>query len=623
MGLHLVTGHAGYEHITPADHGAFHNALLLSGNCVLNSGNKFSATVVTSNSIKISDGELIMQGRHVRLKPGEYEEVTIENGTQDSKRNDLIVARYVKNGTTGIETVSFVTIKGTPGVTATDPAYIEGNILNGVLTADFPLYRVPLDGLNVGKLVPLFEVKDSFDKRISDIVSGTSQVGNAKTLDGHEAEYFAPAEGLNSIQSTSKATLSTAGWYRVAEYTGGAVNGTDSNSCVLSIKQRHGSGNGESHVLRLMSVSAGHQTIVSIASKCRNSVVSDRTVTKARYTYDTDKAYLEIYYPQSVNNIISFTISDGTDGRGQWQAVTPTLTAETVEGVTVTTTYDIPANARPVTNLDDPNLNGYKELTSGFDLNNALGKYRTTSSSIIGSLLNKPTELSNGEMEIEWYPFMSANNLYGMQVIRAYHTATGKAEIFFRIHSGGSNWTKWDNIATTADLATELAKYLPLTGGRIDGSVSLYIEDTSKYIAYYAVNALRKFELGIATNGDIKFHDSTNGKTIINSKLDGTNTFNGTATGNLPSSGGTVKNLNVERNSDSLLVLKNTTEGATGAYTVLRAVGVDGEVYIGMDNGIPRVGGKNGWGDILHTGNSAKVWTEASTPPDTSYVHIY
>lgn len=230
MSLHLITGHVGHEHITSADHGAFHNALLLSGSYVLNSGNKFSASVITNNTIKISDGELIMQGRHVRLKPGEYEEVTIENGAQDSARIDLIVARYVKDGTTGIENVSFVVIKGAsvasnPSV----PAHIEGNILNGVLTADFPLYRVPVDGLNVGELVTLFEVKDSFDARIKamaeevksveekagkkstvalsrDLTEGT-KIGTI-TIDGVKYDLYAPT---NTDTTYNVATSSTNG----------------------------------------------------------------------------------------------------------------------------------------------------------------------------------------------------------------------------------------------------------------------------------------------------------------------------------------------------------------------------------------------------------------------------
>ena len=200
MSLHLITGHAGREHISAADHGAFNVALLLPGSYVLNAGNKFSAQVVTNNSIKISDGELIMQGRHVRLNPGETEEITIANGQQDYKRNDLIVARYTKDSTEGIESVAFVVIQGEPSVSdASDPQHVEGNILNGVLTADFPLYRVPLDGLNVGVLVPLFEVKDNFDKRINDIITGAQKVGNAEKFGGKKPDEYASADHKHDV----------------------------------------------------------------------------------------------------------------------------------------------------------------------------------------------------------------------------------------------------------------------------------------------------------------------------------------------------------------------------------------------------------------------------------------
>ena len=48
--LHLVTGYAGKEHVTSADQGSFHANLLLIGSYVLNVGNKFAATIVSSNS---------------------------------------------------------------------------------------------------------------------------------------------------------------------------------------------------------------------------------------------------------------------------------------------------------------------------------------------------------------------------------------------------------------------------------------------------------------------------------------------------------------------------------------------------------------------------------------------
>lgn len=222
MALHLVTGYAGKTHITSADQGALHAAIFGRENYVLNTGNCFSAQAVTSNSVRVLDGEVIMQGRHIRLEPGAYEEVTIENGTQEYFRNDLICIRYTKDADTGIESASFVVIKGTPDASsAIDPEYNDGNILNGILTVDLPLYRVPLSGLNIGDLVPLFATKGSMDERIEEvskdietnasnikkITNGTTAVGNALKLNGLTAEEFLYAGALGSQAKYYSATV--------------------------------------------------------------------------------------------------------------------------------------------------------------------------------------------------------------------------------------------------------------------------------------------------------------------------------------------------------------------------------------------------------------------------------
>lgn len=159
--MHLVTGFAGQVHITSDDQAAFHaNALFGSGQHVLNVGNKLAASVITNNQIRILDGEIIMQGRYVRIDGGAYVDLNIDSGSQGYMRNDLIVARYTKNSASAVEEVNLVVIKGTPVASnPVDPAYTEGDILNDhVLQADMPLYRVPLDGINVQDLVPLFTV---------------------------------------------------------------------------------------------------------------------------------------------------------------------------------------------------------------------------------------------------------------------------------------------------------------------------------------------------------------------------------------------------------------------------------------------------------------------------------
>jgi hypothetical protein len=161
--MHLVTGHAGIEHIKPSDDGAFNAGVVGTGKYVFDLGKKFSYEIVSNNLVKILDGELINQGRHANIPINNYEEVTIENGLQGVKRYDLICARYTKNADTSIESADLVVVKGTSSTTPSDPACVEGNILEGALIDDFPLYRVRIDGLNIVGVDCLFEVIPSIE----------------------------------------------------------------------------------------------------------------------------------------------------------------------------------------------------------------------------------------------------------------------------------------------------------------------------------------------------------------------------------------------------------------------------------------------------------------------------
>ena len=159
--VHLVTGYAGQEHVTAADHAAFNAALIGTGQFVLDKGSVFEAQVISNNQIRVLDGELMMQGRFVRLNPDTYVDLNIDNGAQGMKRNDLIVVRYTKDTASGVESADLVVIKGTSvssGSKPADPAYTEGDITNGAsVRNDFPIWRIPLDGLNVGTPEMLFE----------------------------------------------------------------------------------------------------------------------------------------------------------------------------------------------------------------------------------------------------------------------------------------------------------------------------------------------------------------------------------------------------------------------------------------------------------------------------------
>lgn len=155
--MHLVTGYAGKTHVTSADHGSFWAAIIGNGDYVLDIGQKFAATIVSNNLVRIADGDLLMQGRHVRVSTGETVDLTIENGTADMLRCDLIVARYAKSAETGVEDANLVVISGTAAESSpADPEYTTGDILSGDLQRDFPLFRVNLDGITITSIDTLF-----------------------------------------------------------------------------------------------------------------------------------------------------------------------------------------------------------------------------------------------------------------------------------------------------------------------------------------------------------------------------------------------------------------------------------------------------------------------------------
>lgn len=162
--MHLVTGYANKEHIKSADQGSFNAAVLGEGEFVLERGNKFAHTIISNNIVRIKDGDILMQGRHIRLDDSTYIDLEFDNGQQGYKRNDLIVVRYTKDSASGIEETSLVVLKGTPTTgEPSDPTHQTGDIIyDHALVNEMPLYRVPFDGLNIQNLVCLFEVLPSW-----------------------------------------------------------------------------------------------------------------------------------------------------------------------------------------------------------------------------------------------------------------------------------------------------------------------------------------------------------------------------------------------------------------------------------------------------------------------------
>lgn len=156
--MHLVTGYAGRDHVTAADHGSFYAALIGSGTYILDKGNKFGISKISENLVRVSDGDMLMQGRHIRVADGAFVELAVEGGTNGYKRKDLVCVRYSQNGDTGVEDCSLVVLRGNPvAADPVDPEYVTGDIIGGALQHEFPMYRLNLNGTTLESIECLCE----------------------------------------------------------------------------------------------------------------------------------------------------------------------------------------------------------------------------------------------------------------------------------------------------------------------------------------------------------------------------------------------------------------------------------------------------------------------------------
>ena len=155
MTIELVDGKAGTAHISSEDKAIIHQAKFSKSDVVYDWGDAFKCSMSSSNRATVGTGCASIQGLDWHITAAES--VTISNGSQGMKRNDIICAHYHREPETGNELVNLVVLKGTPNATAAaDPTIPSGKILSGAVDAYMPLWRIPLDGITVGTPVRLF-----------------------------------------------------------------------------------------------------------------------------------------------------------------------------------------------------------------------------------------------------------------------------------------------------------------------------------------------------------------------------------------------------------------------------------------------------------------------------------
>lgn len=201
MAIHLVTGHGGTPHVTAADYGSFNASLVGTGAYIMDIGEKFGIEVISNNSVRVKSGDMLFQGRHIRITG--YEDLTVDNGTQGENRNDLIVLRYERNTATGVETAALRIAKGTAASSPADPTITTGDIIGGDAVAEVALYRLPITGIILGSPVLLISEIGNFSGKADGVHTHTKDKitdfptsmpangGNAATVGGKLPSEFA------------------------------------------------------------------------------------------------------------------------------------------------------------------------------------------------------------------------------------------------------------------------------------------------------------------------------------------------------------------------------------------------------------------------------------------------
>ena len=192
MTIELVDGKAGVAHISSEDKAIIHQAKFSKSDVVYDWGDAFKCSMSSSNMATIGTGCASIQGLDWHITSAES--VTISNGSQGMKRNDIICAHYHRDSKTGNELVELTVLKGSPNATAAaDPKVPSGKILFGAVDAYMPLWRIPLDGITVGTPVRLFTPRgalwDSVTQRwkppyTNDILT-LCRVGRVVTINGN------------------------------------------------------------------------------------------------------------------------------------------------------------------------------------------------------------------------------------------------------------------------------------------------------------------------------------------------------------------------------------------------------------------------------------------------------
>ena len=190
--MEIVSGRTGKPHVTSQQFRQLIEGTVGQESCILTSGENLEPELASNNSLKIRSGMLAHHGNISSVKIGTYDAVNLSNGSQGMKRIDLVVCRYTRNAETEVESCNWVVIMGTPvSSNPVAPTYTVGNLQEGDLVDDCPVFEVHYDGINVTEVRKILSVAPNLTELNSNI-----KILNSKNNNGHALKVFNASENL-------------------------------------------------------------------------------------------------------------------------------------------------------------------------------------------------------------------------------------------------------------------------------------------------------------------------------------------------------------------------------------------------------------------------------------------
>lgn len=150
-----------------------HAGIIGNSAIVLPVGSKCKAEIMSSNKIRVYDGEFISQGRRFNQPYGESADFTLDNGSQGTIRYDIIGLKFFRNSEGKEACETFVH----KNVGASGTVY-EEDIREGATSSYVSMYRVKLDGINIDSVTPLFVIIDPVEVIMEALSKISSKIGS-------------------------------------------------------------------------------------------------------------------------------------------------------------------------------------------------------------------------------------------------------------------------------------------------------------------------------------------------------------------------------------------------------------------------------------------------------------